>query len=293
MNITVIGEANIDIAVKPLSEPQQGGCTPSQIRFHHGGVARNIAHNLSLLNHNVRLMTVFGDDIFASRLIDECKNLGIDLSLSTQFKDAQSPIFLSFNDEKGNMQSAAADVALNDRMDLDWLKDKMDEINRADMVVADTLLSVDALTHLIDSCEAPLFIDTVSPKRASRIAQALAKSNKKSVFALKCNHSEASALSKETEAEKAAKLLSTNGIQHVFVTLGEEGVIYCANQNVRHFPALLAEVVNVTGSGDAFLAGVVHGYAKGFVGEDAVRFGLKAAQNNIKSEEPVSQSLAL
>lgn len=293
MNITVIGEANIDIAVEPLAEPQKGGCTPSHIRFHHGGVARNIAHNLNLLGHNVRLMTVFGDDAFACQLIDGCKHLGIDLSLSMQFKDVQSPIFLSFNDEKGDMQSATSDVALNDRMDLNWLKGKMDEINHADFVVADTLLSSEALACLIDYCESPLFIDAVSPKRALRIAEAIEMSRKKLFFALKCNRSEAFALTKESDVENAAKLLNGKGIEHIHLTLGEEGAIYCSNHQTKHFPAFPAEVVNVTGSGDAFLAGMVHAYAMGQCGEMATEIGLKMAQITTASEAPVNPTLRL
>lgn len=297
MNITVIGEANIDISVKPCQDTShvstKQACTPSHINFHHGGVARNIAHNLCLLGHNVRLMTVFGDDDFASRLIDDCKSIGMDLSLSSQFEDAKSPIFLSFNDEKGNMQSAVSDVALNERMDLDWLKDKMDEINRADVVVADTLLSVEAITHLIDFCKVPIVVDTVSPGKALRLVEALETSAKQTLFAVKCNGQEALSMTKEFNSELSAKLLNSKGIKHVFITLGEEGVIYCANQETKHFPALPTEAINVTGSGDAFLAGVVHGNTKGYFGEQAIQFGLEAARQTTKSEEPVTQSLAL
>ena len=70
MNITVIGESNIDIAVKPQGATRQGGCTPADIAFYHGGVARNIAHNLKLLGHEVQLATVFGDDRLGQSMID-------------------------------------------------------------------------------------------------------------------------------------------------------------------------------------------------------------------------------
>ena len=121
MKITVIGESNIDIAVVPHAELNTKGCTPGAIAFHHGGVARNIAHNLCLLGHEVRLASVFGNDNFAGHLIEDCRQLGMDLSLSSRF-DAKSPIFLSFNDDTGNMLSAVSDASLNDRMELDWLK---------------------------------------------------------------------------------------------------------------------------------------------------------------------------
>ena len=293
MKITVIGEANIDIMVVPQTAQKTGGCVPGHISFHHGGVARNIAHNLCLLGHEVRLMTVFGGDDLATRLIDDCKRIGMDLSLSTQFKDSKSPIFLSFNDKTGDMQSAVSDIELNNRMDLNWLKEKIDAINRSDLVVADTLLSTEALAYLIDHCEKPLYIDTVSPGKAIRLAEAMKMSEEHSVFAVKCNLPEAVTLTKESDAEAAAKQLNSNGIEHVYLTLGSNGVIHCSHGEAKHFSALPAQIVNVTGSGDAFFAGIIHANAVGCFGDAAVSFGLKAAQHNIKSEAPVNPTLRL
>ena len=290
MGITVIGESNIDIAVWRHGQERLGGCTPADIRFHHGGVARNIAHNLCLLGHEVCLASVFGDDDFAVQMMDECHTLGIDLSLSSQFEDAQSPIFLAFNDEMGNMLSAISDIGLNNYMDLEWVRDRIDAINRADLVVADTLLSAEALAFLINHCLVPFFIDTVSPNRALRLAEAMEKSWKKSFFALKCNLAEAKALTGASEAESAAKLLVDKGIKEVYLTLGEEGVCFCSKKVFRHEPAIETEAVNVTGSGDAFFAGVIHAHAIG-QSEKSIDYGLKTACHNVKCEAPVNPTL--
>lgn len=288
MGITVIGEANIDIAVKRHGDFLQGGCTPAEIRFHYGGVARNIAHNLSLLGQKVRLMSVFGGDDFATRMMIDCQNDGIDLSLSTVFEQEKSPVFLSFNDETGNMQSALSDIGLNSHLNLDWLKGKIDAINRSEFVVADTLLTAEALTYLIDSCEVPLYIDTVSPKRAMLLSRALATSKKKSFAALKCNQAEALALANKNDVTEAAKTLNDKGIREVFVTLGEDGVIYGSQGKTQHFHSLPAQVVDVVGSGDAFLSGVVFAHANGIVAENAVQMGLEAARITVECEEPCS-----
>lgn len=291
MKITVIGESNIDIAVKPHAEANAKGCVPGNIAFHHGGVARNIAHNLCLLGYDVKLVSVFGGDDFAERMVADCKQIGMDLSLSDQFEDAKSPIFLSFNDDMGNMVSAVSDVSLNDRMDLGWLKDKMVAINTSDIVVADTLLSTEALSYLIDHCEAPLYIDTVSPGKALRFAEAMRISKKQTVFALKCNMAEAEQITGESTAVEASKILNDNGVSNVYLTLGSSGVVCCSEGVVTTYPALPTAIVNVTGSGDAFFAGVIHAHANGHFGKDAVAFGLKAAQHNIKNEAPVNPTL--
>lgn len=293
MLITVIGESNIDIAVKPHGETRQGGCTPADIAFHHGGVARNIAHNLKLLGHTVQLATVFGDDRLGQSMMDECEQLGIDLTLSSLYENAKSPIFLSFNDEVGNMQSALSDIELNSHLDLDWLMARIDAINRSDLVVADTLLSTDALAFLLDHCLAPLYIDTVSPNRALMLAEAMKKSWKKSFYALKSNLAEAQAMTRLTQPEEAVKALVANGIKEVYLTMGEDGVAFCSQKEYSHFPAMEAEAVNVTGSGDAFFAGIIHAHAIGISGMESVGYGLKAACHNVKSEAPVNPTLRL
>lgn len=300
MKITVIGESNIDIAVtccrdtlNVSNDIQQKGCIPGHIAFHHGGVARNIAHNLCLLGHEVQLASVFGDDAFAQSMMEECEQLGIDLSLSSQYEKVKSPIFLSFNDEVGNMQSAVSDIALNSCLDLDWIRDRIDAINRSDIVVADTLLSVEALTFLIDHCLVPLYIDTVSPNRAMLLNEALKQSWKKSVFALKCNLAEAQSLTGAKNAEEAIKLLCAKGIEEVYLTMGEDGVSFGSKKEFRHFPALEVEAVNVTGSGDAFFAGIIHAHTNGIKGVESVAYGLKAACHNAKSEAPVNPTLRL
>ncbi len=293
MRITVIGESNIDIAVMSLSKPMAKGCAPGFINFHHGGVARNIAHNLCLLGHEVQLATVFGDDSFAQSMMEECEKLGMDLSLSTQYRNAKSPIFLSFNNEIGNMLSAISDIKLNKCLDLDWVHERIDAINHSDLVVADTLLSVQALTYLIDYCNAPLYIDTVSPNRALLLADAFKNSQKKSIYAIKCNLDEAQALTSEKGAESASKKMISKGIKEVYLTMGEEGVCFCSANGFFHFPSLKVEAINVTGSGDAFFAGVIHAHAMGIKGEASVSFGLKAACHNVKSEAPVNPTLRL
>ena len=291
MKIAVIGESNIDIAVVPHAEPIAKGCTPGKIAFHHGGVARNIAHNLCLLGHEVKLVSVFGSDDFAERMVSDCKQIGLDLSLSTQFEHAKSPIFLSFNDNTGNMVSAVSDINLNDRMDLDWLKGKVEAINTSDIVVADTLISTEALAYLIDHCEVSLFVDTVSPNKALRFADAMRISKKHFVYAVKCNMAEAFQITGESNTTHAAKNMNDNGINNVYLTIGSNGVVYCSEGVATTYPALSTPIVNVTGSGDAFFAGVIHAYATRHFGKDAVPFGLKAAQHNIKSEAPVNPTL--
>ena len=82
----------------------------------------------------------------------------------------------------------------------------------------------------------------------------------------------------DTAVEQAARLLHAQGVQQVIVSLGERGV-YWSDKDAGHGwqQALAAEVVNVTGAGDALMAGVVHGFLHNQALPDVIPFALGCA----------------
>ena len=83
----------------------------------------------------------------------------------------------------------------------------------------------------------------------------------------------------------------SKGIKEVYLTLGEDGVCYGNKKEVRFFPAVEAEAINVTGSGDAFLSGIVHANAMGQWGHYAVMFGIEMAKANCEAEGTVADTM--
>lgn len=290
MKISVIGESNIDISVVCHINSESGGCVPGKIRFHHGGVSRNIAHNLCVLGQRVQLVSVFGDDEFAQDLVSECELLGMDLSLSTRFENTRSPLFLTYNDKEGNMISAVSDMEVNHRMDLAWIKDKMNLINQSEVIVADTLLDPEALSYLIDNSTSPLYIDTVSPKKALRFVEAILGSKKHRIHALKCNLEEGIAITNQTDPIKIVKEINALGVQQVFMTMGAEGVVFGNDGAIDCYPTLPSAIVNVTGSGDAFFSGVIYGNIMNLTSEQTIRMALKLAKLTLENEGPILPS---
>ena len=59
--VVVVGGVNIDIGGQSFSSLVTADSNPGRISMSLGGVGRNIAHNLSLLGTDVRLLTAFGD----------------------------------------------------------------------------------------------------------------------------------------------------------------------------------------------------------------------------------------
>ena len=80
--VTVVGGMNMDIGGRPYKKLVAKDSNPGAVRMSPGGVGRNIAHNMSLLGLDVRLLTAFGDDVYAQKLAAVCGELGLDISQS-------------------------------------------------------------------------------------------------------------------------------------------------------------------------------------------------------------------
>lgn len=72
-----------------------------------------------------------------------------------------------------------------------------------------------------------------------------------------CNRKEAEKLTGESQADKAAKVFRNQGAQVVIVKLGEEGCYVDCEKYVGIKKAPKVNVVDTTGAGDAFAAGLI------------------------------------
>ena len=265
---------------------------PGHIDVGYGGVARNIAHNLALLGARTQLLTVFGGDLFGGLLHDYCKQQGIDVHLSERESSQRSGIYLCLHNHGGEMIAAVADTEAIRLITPEWLAKRIGDINMSDFIVADTNVTEDAIRWLMENVTAPLFIDGVSSTKAHRVVNALRKCKLPYLHTLKLNLKEALAVTETTTYADAAQALLNLGVAHVYITLGADGV-YCRNAAEEWlFPVLPGEIVNVTGAGDAFLAGVVYAHAKGIGFPQTAQYGLMAARAALMSPKAVNPDIA-
>ena len=290
--ISVIGGANVDMSATLNDAFIAADSNPGHVEVGYGGVARNIAHNLSLLGARVQLLTVFGGDLFGGLLHDFCKQMNIDVHLSDRVNELRSGVYLCINNHSGEMIAAVADTEVIRTITPEWLEKRSGEINAADYIVADTNISEDAIRWLMENVTAPLFIDGVSTTKAHRVVNALRKAKLPYLHSLKLNLKEALAVTQTATYAEAAQNLLDLGVAHVYITLGGEGV-YCRNAAEEWlFPALPGEIVNTTGAGDAFLAGVIYAHAKGIAFPQTAQYGLMAARATLMSPKAVNPNIA-
>ena len=290
--ISVIGGANVDLSATLNDTFIAADSNPGHVEVGYGGVARNIAHNLSLLGARTQLLTIFGGDLFGGLLHDYCKQQGIDIHLSDRESELRSGIYLCLNNRAGEMIAAVADTECIRAITPEWLEKRSGELNVSDYIVADTNITEDAIRWLMEHVTVPLFIDGVSTTKAHRVVNALRNAKLPYLHTLKLNLKEALAVTETATYAEAAQQLLNLGVAHVYITLGSEGV-YARNAAEEWlFPALPGEVVNTTGAGDAFLAGVVYAHSKGIAFPQTAQYGLMAARAALMSPKAVNPEIA-
>ncbi len=248
----VIGGANMDICGSPSGSLIMADSNPGTVVVRPGGVGRNIAHNLCLLGLEVSLVAALGGDLFSAGLMDSCKALGMDMSMSLSLPERRGSTYLYVTDETGEMQVGVSDMEITQSITPQYLKQVIGRINRADAVVIDGNLSPESIAYLTGNCTVPLYADPVSTVKALRLKGSLPR-----LRALKPNVLEAAALTGEQEPERAARALINAGVEQVFISLGAEGILAAQGDSLIRLPCERGPVVNTTGAGDAATAAIV------------------------------------
>lgn len=278
MKICVIGGANADIIATTFNDFVPNDSNPGTIRLIAGGVGRNIAHNLALLGNEVVFLSFFGGDTFGWFTADSCRKAKVDISLSDAAPVGTRSCFLSINNCDGEMIGGVSDMVSADCITPEWIAAKLQKVGPVDAFVADTNIPVESLAFLIDHAYAPLYVDTVSGAKASKINEAMKMSSKKHIHTLKCNRMENDIIG------------PLEGVERRFVSMGPDGLDVYEGQKRLHFPALPCVVVNTNGSGDSLMAGLAHAGPQASV-EAAAQVGLRCAKITVESPDTVNKQL--
>ena len=290
--VAVCGGVNIDIGAHSFAPLRAKDSNPGKVELSLGGVGRNIAHNMRLLGLNVELLTALGGDSRAAQVEESCKTLGIGLSRALRVPDGRTSTYVFVGGSDGDMAVAVADMEICDRLTPDYFASQLAFLNGAAAVVLDTNLPRESLAYLAEHCTAPLFVDPVSTAKAEKLSGLLGH-----VHTLKPNRIEAELLTgvKITDGKSlraAADALLLQGVQRVFLSLGEGGVLAAQRGETQIVPICKANAVNATGAGDAMMAALVWSYLTGRSLAESAAAGTAAAALAVESEETINPKLS-
>ena len=290
--VAVVGGVNVDIGGRSFAPLVEADSNPGSVSISLGGVGRNIAHNMALMGLEVRMLTAFGDDLNGQRVAASCAELGIDLSNALRISDAATSTYLYLTDPEGEMALAVSDMEICKRITPAYLAANLGLLNNAQAVVADTNIPEESLLYLAENLTVPLFVDTVSTKKAEKIRPILHK-----IHTLKPNRLEAELLSgvkieSPADVAKAADKLTELGLHRMFISMGADGVYAAMGENRAKLSNIPGNMVNTTGCGDAFMAALVWAYLQGSDLEQTALAGLAAGSIAMESGETINPAMS-
>ncbi len=272
-----IGGATVDRlyrAPATLVSGTSNPVAPAPIAF--GGVARNVAENLSRLGARSALVSVVGDDEAGQALARSLQGLRIMTHLTVAPGHGTAE-YMAVLQPDGDLAFGLAAMAVFDALTPTLIDAAWPAIREASCVFADCNLPAGTLRHLMERCRSArlrLAIDTVSTPKSLRLPDDLT-----GVDCLFTNRDEAGALLGRTGAqdEALARGLLARGAAAAVITLGGAGALAARGGTVARLAAPAADVVDVTGAGDALIAATLLRIVGGHALEDALRAGLHAA----------------
>ena len=288
----VVGGVNVDIGGRSFVPLVAADSNPGQVTMSLGGVGRNIAHNMSLLGLEVRLLTAYGNDLNGQRVAASCAELGIDMSHALQVSGAATSTYLYLTDPDGEMALAVSDMAICNEITPAYLASKLSVLQNARVVVVDTNIPAESLQYLAENCTAPLFVDPVSTVKAVKLKPILDK-----IHTLKPNRLEAELLSgvqiqTKEDMVKAADVLLNMGMQRLFISLGGDGVLAATKEEKLWLSNLPGNMVNTTGCGDAFTAALVWAFLEDCDLKTSATAGLAAGSIAMESAETINPAMS-
>lgn len=289
--IAVVGGALVDVRATARARWLPNRSLPGSVRLQAGGAARNVAADLVLLGHEVRLLSVVGDDPLGDWLLEATRRAGVNVEGVVRRRDTATGSFVSVAGEgKGLTRWCVADAYLVETLTPGEMATWQAPIGRADLVVCDANLSEAAGLAVAEMAGGrPRVLLATSPDKASRLRPLL-----RGARMLVCNLEEAAAAAGRPAGEGwetlGAALLAA-GIEQVVVTRGKEGLGLMRGDEIAYRVATAVEIVDPTGAGDAVAAAVVHAHLAGLSLQEAAALAAAAAAVVVQSEDNSPQGL--
>ena len=258
MTVVVVGDVATDVVAVLAGAPAPGSDRPASIRSRGGGAGANVAVHLAQLGTPVLLAGCIGDDAPGAGLVAELTAAGVGLALRTVPGAATGTIVSLV--EPGGQRSMLADRGANLLLAADDVPavPPGGHLHLSGYTLLDPgprTAGLAAMTAAVAAgCTVSVDPASTGPLRDYGVDRWLADTSAATV--LLPNADEARLLTGCADPMDAARALAA---RHpvVAVSLGADGAVWAAGTSLIHRPAHPTEVVDTTGAGDAFAAGLL------------------------------------
>ena len=295
--LTVIGTVYVDIKGYPLGEFVPNGRNAGRVEQFHGGVGRNIVEDIANYGEKAAFVSLVDKGGIGDDVVRHLEERGVNTSYVLSSKNGMGN-WLAIFDETGEVYAN-----ISKRPELmpicGLLERREDEIfsnSRGLLLELDIDDEIVAMTiAMAEKYSVPIY------GVISNIAIAMERmAYMRKLECFVCNRQESSVLFgldfdkdiKDRSVDEMERLVATYreklGFKRLVVTLDHQGSVY-AEENGEHgyCPAEKVAVVDTTGAGDSFFAGVSIGLSKGWSLAEACKLGTKMAAKVISVAENV------
>ncbi len=268
--IVVVGSFNTDL-ISYLQRMPRSGETVHGDRFDTGagGKGSNQAVAAARLGADVTFIGRVGEDVFSKLAFEIWDAEGVNRDYVIQ--DAEhatgvAPILVDSDGENMIVVVLGANLRLQ-QSDIDAARER---IAAADVLIVQLEINYDMVTYALQTAKELGITTILNPAPAAALPQETIKL----ADYLTPNETELETLSggANSDVEWSARGLLTRDDQTVVVTLGAAGAQIVTKDETSAVATFDVDVVDTTGAGDAFNAGLAVALAEGMTLKEAVRF---------------------
>ena len=288
--IACFGAVHWDVIAHADRTIERDTSTPARLTQKPGGVATNVARALARLRVPTTLVGVTGDDPAGDAIAACLKQDGISAHL-LRTPNASTGQYLALHDPDGGLAAACIDDQVLGSAPASFFTEAPRSFEPDTRCFLDTNLPETVLKALVGtSPDTAWYADGVSVAKAPRLSGILA-----ALSIVFVNRAEAAAIAGcgvETSPAELSARLRDMGARAVVITDGASPLHLRHSGETLDLPAPHASIVDVTGAGDALIAGTLAGLARGCDLAASLLIGQQAARLTLESPGAVSDHLS-
>lgn len=293
MPITVFGAVFVDIKGYPNKKYVAGGRNAGRVMQVHGGVSRNVAEDIANIELRPTFISVVDESGTSKDVIEKLNRHKVNTKYIKTVEGGLGT-WLAIFDNSGDVVAS-----ISQRPDLSEIANILEEYGDeifaySDSIVVEIDMDSDLLKKIFDLAD-KYGIKVYAVVSNMSIAMERRDLMKRTGCVV-CNDEEAGILFSDDYSnctpKELAAIISKQAKQAQYpnfvVTLGSKGAIY-ASENGEYgiVPPQNTQVIDTTGAGDAFFAGVAIGLTYGKTLKESCEIGTRLASSTIANAESV------
>lgn len=269
--IICVGAILVDELIHARHSILQATTVDAKITKTAGGVAHNIAKQLSILGAHVQLISVFGNDSDGDWLKQSCSTAGVKIDASIT-KEGISGRYTGVLNVDGSLYTAFLSNAAVEMVTPTHLEKHQDLLLTAQYIMADANTSVESMNWLLQFSKKtgiPFIIEPVSVPPASKLKDM----DLNGLYMVTPNEDELPVMCSEKSflTQLQVEELLKRGVQNIWLHNGKQGSAFYNKDKAITLHAPDIEVVDCTGAGDGSLSGFLLGKTLGRTDEECIK----------------------